>query len=206
MATTCSATSSNSVPIQVAIQTTEPFKLAPFNPSSLEIQEKSMQLLKLKGDDIFFDLGCGDGRLLVSAAKSHPGLRCVGIEIDPVFSTRAQEAIQQLSDPELRNRLDIRLGDAMQLPMTLSSRLSPPSNMNELTLMDDATALYLFILPKGIQKLMPLLEALVETRHQQRRPFRILSYMFKIHQWQPTSFDKTSKAGCPIYLYEFPAK
>lgn len=185
-----------------------PFKLAPFNPSSNEIQEKALSLLNLTSDDILFDLGCGDGRLLIHAAQKIPGLRCVGIEIDPVFVDRGQAAVQALAEGSLRDRLDIRQGDALALPFQAcptddSSRIG--REVSDLTLIDDATALYLFVLPKGVEKLMPLLEAILETRRKQGRPFRILSYMFKLHHWDPTTVDKTAKAGCPIYLYEFPA-
>lgn len=201
------ASSSNDDDESSQQQPIEAFKLAPFNPSSLQIQERAMELLKLSANDVLFDLGCGDGRLLIAAAQQHPGLRCVGVDIDPVFVQRGQQAIQDIPDPQVRERLDIRLQDALSLPLTVSDRSTHNLSTiptTELTLMDDATALYLFVLPKGINKLMPLLEALVEARQvQQRRPFRILSYMFQIHQWEPTLVDKTSKAGCPIYLYEF---
>lgn len=179
----------------------EAFKLAPFNPSSEQIQEKAMELLGLIETDVLFDLGCGDGRLLVAAAKKYPGLRCVGVEIDPIFATRAKEAIQALPQ-DLQCRLDMREQDVLQLPMT-ASEAGSRDDISELTLMDDATALYLFILPKGIAKIMPLLEALVETRKKQGRDFRILSYMFKIYEWEPTVTDRTSKGRCPVYLYEF---
>lgn len=185
----------------------EPFKLAPFNPSGLEIQEKSLHLLELTKEDVLFDLGCGDGRLLIAAAQRHPGLRCVGIELDPIFAMRAEHAVQQLPDNnEIKSRVDIRLGDALQLPMIVSTRSCTPSTCTELTLIDDATAIYLFIVPKGIQKLMPLLESLVKTRQKQHRSFRIVSYMFKIHCWEPAKMDKSSRAGCPIYLYDFPTQ
>lgn len=182
----------------------EVFKLAPFNPSSEQIQEKAMELLALKEHDVLFDLGCGDGRLLVAAAKRHPGLRCVGVEIDPIFATRAKESIEELPDPDLRNRIHIREEDVLKLPMTSAAALHH-TDISELTLMDDASALYLFVLPKGIVKIMPLLEALVESRKQQGRDFRVLTYMFKIHDWEPTVVDVTSKGGCPVYLYEFKA-
>ena len=42
---------------------------------------------------MLFDLGCGDGRFLVAAASHTSGLQCVGIEIDPVYANRAQEAV-----------------------------------------------------------------------------------------------------------------
>jgi SAM-dependent methyltransferase len=189
----------------ISEQTEPAFKLAPFNPSSLEIQEKALELLKITREDTLFDLGCGDGRLLITAAQRVPGLRCIGIDIDPVFVERGQATVQDLHDRSLKERLDIRLGDALQLPMHASTDLSRTvTDVSEVTLMDDATALYLFVLPKGVVKLMPLLHALLATRQKQRRSFRILSYMFKIHQWEPVAVDKTSRAGCPIYLYEFP--
>ena len=201
----------STTPESSSLQPIEAFKLAPFNPSSLQIQEKAVQLLKLSNDDVLFDLGCGDGRLLIAAAQKIPGLRCVGVDIDPVFVTRAQQAIEALPDPELKRRLDIRLQDVLQLPTTLATADSNPArnagspkSTQELTLMDDATALYLFILPKGIQKIMPLLSALVQVKQvHQKRPFRILSYMFKIREWEPTLVDKTAKGAHPIYLYEF---
>jgi SAM-dependent methyltransferase len=182
----------------------EVYKLAPFNPSSEQIQEKAMELLRLTDNDILFDLGCGDGRLLIAAAKRFAGLKCVGVEIDPVFSNRAKEQIEKLPD-EIRNRVDIREQDVLKLPMTLSPTDDGRVDLTELTLMDDATVLYLFILPKGIIKIMPILNALVAARRKQNRSFRVMSYMFKIHDWEPTVKDATSKGGCPVYLYEFGA-
>jgi hypothetical protein len=177
------------------------FKLAPFNPSSEQIQVKAMELLCLNENDVLFDLGCGDGRLLVAAAKKNPGLRCVGVEIDPVFAKRALEAVEQLPQ-DLRDRIDIREEDVLKQPTT-SLQSENRDNISDLTLMDDASALYLFILPKGIVKVMPILEALVEKRRKEGRHFRVLSYMFKVHDWEPTVIDKTAKGGCPVYLYEF---
>ena len=75
--------------------------------------------------------------------------------------------------------------------------------MFDLTLFDDATALYLFVLPKGILKLMPILQYLKEKRVRDGKRFRMLSYMFKIHGFDCTKEDKTAKGNCPIYYYDF---
>jgi len=186
------------------IQDDEVFKLAPFNPSSDQIQEKALELLKLSADDVLFDLGCGDGRLLCSAAEKCPGLRCVGVEVDPVFATRAKERAEKLPS-DVRSRIDIRLEDVLKIPMTTDGTNKPTreTSVSELTLLDDAMALYLFVLPKGIVKLMPILNALVEKRNRDCKRIRILTYMFKIHDWEPILVDKTAKGGCPIYYYEF---
>ena len=191
----------------------EVFKLAPFNPSSEQIQEKSIELLNLTEKDVLFDLGCGDGRFLINAAKRIPGLRCVGVEMDKMFVSRAHSVIEKLPD-NTRCRIDIREGDVLKIPMTPSfgnekagafptSSITMQNVCRNLKLMDDATVLYLFILPKGVKKIMDMLEALKRHREKEGRDLRILSYMFKIESWEPTKVDRTSKAGCPIYLYEF---
>jgi precorrin-6B methylase 2 len=183
----------------------EIFKLAPFNPSSAQIQEKAIEHLSLSAKDVLFDLGCGDGRLLVAAAEKVPGLRCVGVEMDIVFVTRALVTIESLTD-DLKSRIDIREGDVLKLENEIRPEVEPASIGEEcrrLTLMEDATAIYLFILPKGIVKIMSILEAIVQRRQEEKRDFRILSYMFKIHEWEPTIVDRTSKGDCPIYLYDF---
>ncbi|KAL3933953.1 MAG: hypothetical protein SGARI_003581 [Bacillariaceae sp.] len=130
----------------------------------------------------------------------------------------SQERILEiLPSPQLQSRIEVRLEDALNVMdndddgevevkdannETISSE---EKSLSDLTLLDDATALYLFVLPKGIQKLMPILEKVVERRLQEKRFFRILSYMFKIHDWEPTSVDRTAKGGCPIYYYEWNA-
>lgn len=200
------------------VQTTEKtpddevFKLAPFNPSSDQVQEKALDLLQLTDGDVFFDLGCGDGRLLCSAAVRCPGLKCVGVEIDSVFVDRARQRVNELP-PEASSRVDIRLEDVLQQLSTgvpsealvLHDHAVERHNMSDLTLMVDATALYLFVLPKGIVKLMPILNAVVEKRRKDARRFQILSYMFKIHGWEPSFVDTTPKGGFPLYYYEFGA-
>jgi hypothetical protein len=179
----------------------EIFKLAPFNPSSAQIQKMAIDHLSLSAKDVLFDLGCGDGRFLVAAAEKVPGLRCVGVEMDVVFVTRAIATIGSLKD-DLKSRIDIREGDVLKLENEIPPDIDPAS-IRRLTLMEDATAIYLFILPKGIVKIMPILEALLQRRREEKRDFRILSYMFKIHEWEPTIVDRTSKGDCPIYLYDF---
>ena len=189
-------------------QKAEVFKLAPFNPSSSQIQVKAIELLGLNDEDVLFDLGCGDGRLLIFAAENVKGLKCVGIEIDPVFVARGIQRVQALPQ-EIRCRVDIREGDVLKLLLDSPNRGSENgekykgNSCKSLTLINDATAVYLFILPKGINKIMPLLEALVDKRKQEKRNFRILSYMFKIYEWEPSKVDRTSKGDCPVYLYEF---
>lgn len=196
--------------MSAAIETNKtPFKLAPFNPSSEQIQIKCCELLVDRammdqhaggesGGPVLFDLGCGDARLLINCAKKYPQLKCIGIELDNIFVTRAIAQIQTLPQ-ELQDRLFVHEGDAL-VDQAYEESNCPVAN---LTFIDDASILYLFVLPKGIEKLIPLLISVVERRKSQKRNFRILSYMFKIPEWDPAVVDKSSKGSCPMYLYEF---
>jgi len=110
--------------------------LAPFNPTNNQAQCLSLELLSLREDDVLFDLGCGDARILIAAAVQTPGLRCVGIEIDPRYYRKAIDSIASYrrhaddggegGDDEgegvveggsdaIEHRIHIHLGDALLL-------------------------------------------------------------------------------------------
>ena len=69
--------------------------------------------------------------------------------------------------------------------------------------MNDATAIYLYLLPKGLVKLKPILDAIVDQRKAQGRPLRVVAYTFQIHGWTASQVDTSTKSGVPVYLYEF---
>ncbi len=56
--------------------------LAPFVPTPTEVLERLLAFSELEPDDVLYDLGCGDGRIVVTAAKRF-GVRGVGVDIDP---------------------------------------------------------------------------------------------------------------------------
>ena len=223
------------------VRTKDEASLAPFNPSCDQAQLTALQLLKLRPEqeDVLFDLGCGDGRMLINAAQKHPDLRCVGIELDPVFVKRGQEALRKLPR-SIQRRVDIRQGNLMMQQQEMTMNGNHPtrnasndtgtisnitdshhnngnnSNNDEgnsvtalgedcrhLSLLEDATAIYLFLLPKGIQKIQGLLDAIVEKRKQEKKSFRVVAYMFSIREWEPVLVDRSTKGEAPLYLYQF---
>jgi len=211
-------------------------RLAPFNPTSDEVQGMILDMLApLGSDDVLFDLGCGDGRFLVRAARRFKGLRCVGIEYDKVFATRAQESVRNVSAADddggghddstnLRHRIHIRHGDCLDLSTTANEHTSvdgdeqlqlPPSPdsttataeagslCRDLTLAD-ATCIYVYLLPQGIERVKPILEDVVaKKRSKNKRDLRIVTYLFSVKGWEPTHVDRTSKSSSPLYLYHF---
>ena len=208
-------------------------RLAPYNPSHSSAQNKALELLNLQSNDVLFDLGCGDGRLLVLALEAalqeaqnnfhcvhRDGLRCVGIEYDKTLAESAKSNIEQLlsrfgSAESLSERACIRCDDVMNEKERRADDvqvLNRQSNAEQLTLLNDATAVFLYLVPDGLKKVKPLLVEAAKRRRRQREleektykvtpPFRVVSYMFSIPGWQPVARDTSSKGGCQLNYYE----
>lgn len=62
----------------------------PFVPTPPEVVDEMLRLVDVKAGDLLYDLGCGDGRIVIAAAKRF-GIRAVGIDIDPVRITESNE-------------------------------------------------------------------------------------------------------------------
>ena len=111
--------------------------LAPFYPTPMVVVDKMLKMAELTSDDVVYDLGCGDGRIVIAAAAEF-GARGVGVEYDPEV---AQRAIDNVRNADLEARVEIIVGDAMKVDV------SP------------ATVVTLYLLPESNLKLRPILEA-----------------------------------------------
>jgi predicted RNA methylase len=80
---------------------------APWAPTPMSIVHKMLQMAEVGADDIIYDLGCGDGRMIITAAR-HYRARAVGIELDPLRYLWCQILITFLG---LRGRVRIIFGD-----------------------------------------------------------------------------------------------
>ncbi|KAG6622465.1 cyclopropane-fatty-acyl-phospholipid synthase [Phytophthora cinnamomi] len=150
-------------------------KLAPFTPSGDGVLDHALDLLALTGDDVLFDLGCGDARILVHAAEK-TGARCIGVEYNEDLVKRARTRVEEHGVQAL---VDVRHGDALEVDLT------------------PATALFLYLVPQGIKMLLPKLE---EAR---RLHVRIVTYVFSIPGWKPD--DERTYKGTKVYLYNPPS-
>eukprot|EP00523_Entomoneis_sp_CCMP467_P015971 CAMPEP_0168781040 /NCGR_PEP_ID=MMETSP0725-20121227/8432_1 /TAXON_ID=265536 /ORGANISM="Amphiprora sp., Strain CCMP467" /LENGTH=312 /DNA_ID=CAMNT_0008830907 /DNA_START=51 /DNA_END=989 /DNA_ORIENTATION=- len=187
---------------------------------------------------VLFDLGCGDARVLIQAVRMSDTVRCVGLEYDPDYVRRAQTALVAQLTPSQRARIEIRHADLTDETWWRSRDGNDNNNDNDdddhhsitqkplsdLTLWDDATCIYIYLLPKGIRRIQHYLQALVDHRTSRRprsspkntsatttttttmqpQKLQIVACTFQIHGWQPVRVDCTGKSGViKTYLYEF---
>lgn len=127
-----------------------------FVPTREAVVEAMLDAAKIGPNDIVYDLGCGDGRIVIAAAKR--GARGVGIDIDP---QRIREANENAKTAGVMGKVDFRLGDLFEADIR------------------EATVVTLYLLPTLNVKLKPrLLEQL-------RPGTRIVSHDFDMGDWQP---------------------
>eukprot|EP00977_Amphora_coffeiformis_P003995 scaffold798_cov162-Amphora_coffeaeformis.AAC.3 len=178
--------------------------LAPFNPSSETAQLQSIALMDLKADDILFDLGCGDGRLLIKAVSQVEGLRCIGVEIDQIFVDRANQAITDLPE-HVQKRIQIRCQDVTKVLDTSGSfegtteasteRTVPERRRLEDVSIHDVSVIYLYLLPRGLLQIKPLLDEMVSQRLKKGGSLRVVAYTFQVKGWEPSRVDTSTKSG-----------
>lgn len=134
----------------------------PFVPTPMEVVDRMLELAEIKRGDVVYDLGSGDGRIVIRAAKKY-GTRGVGVEIDPDLVRRSWAKAR---DEGVGHLVEFREQDALTVD------LSP------------ATVVTLYMLPEFNAKLRPIL-------WQQLKPgSRVVSHDFGIEGWTPTKVER----------------
>ena len=152
-----------------------------FKETPQEAVDKMLEMARVTKDDVVYDLGCGDARFLVTAAKKH-GCRGVGYEIQPHVAAIARQKVAEAGVGEL---VEIREGDIFDSSVDLRP----------------ATVLTLFLLPELNVKLIPKI--------QRMRPgCRIVSYLFDMEGVRPKEIVihmlPSHKRECRLLLWETP--
>ena len=152
----------------------------PYVPTPSAVVERMLELAGVHGGDTVFDLGSGDGRLVIEAARRH-GARGVGVEREArlVDLARAAAAKAQVAD-----RVSFRQGDLFDADLR------------------DATVVTLYLLPRLLEKLAPKLRA------ELRPGARIVSHDYPLDPWPAdriVEFDVPEKAEMflPPWTYLF---
>jgi hypothetical protein len=141
--------------------------LAPYVPTPMVVVEKMLEMANVTKTDILYDLGCGDGRIVITAAKKY-GTRGVGIDLDP---ERIKESNAYAKQAGVEDLVEFHLQDVMK------------SNISE------ATVVTLYLLPESNALLRPILE-------EQLKPgARVVSHNYHMPDWQAKEIGYTEVAS-----------
>jgi tRNA A58 N-methylase Trm61 len=156
--------------------------IAPFVPSPVPVIQHMLKLADLKPGEVLFDLGAGDGRTVMMAAKSF-GARAVGVELREDL---AKKALSTIHDNGLADRVTIVNGDLFTVNLT------------------SADVVFLYLTTSANEKIRPKLET------ELKKGVRIVSHDYEIVGWKPVKVDnfcENPTLGYPshtIYLYNKP--
>jgi len=145
-------------------------------PTPHEVVDDMLRLANVRTGDVLYDLGSGDGRIAIAAAKKY-GIRAVGIDIDP---ERIREANENAKKAGVTNLVQFRQQDLFKADFR------------------EATVITLYLLPDLNVKLRPRLWS------EMKPGTRIVSHQFDMGTWKPEK--KLESSGRIVYFWTVPPK
>jgi cyclopropane fatty-acyl-phospholipid synthase-like methyltransferase len=129
----------------------------PFVPTPIEVVDKMLALAEVKKGDVLYDIGSGDGRIVIRAAQKY-GIRAVGIEMDRLLLVKARKDAKAAGVSHL---VEFRSEDALQADISA------------------ATVVTLYMLPWFNEKMKPNFKKMLKPGT------RIVAHDFGIEGWEP---------------------
>jgi SAM-dependent methyltransferase len=150
--------------------------LAPFVASPPNVVEKMLELAELRKEEVLYDLGCGDARIVMLAAQKY-GAKAVGIELD---EGRFKDCVSRVKEAKLENRVKIIHGNALDVSVK------------------EADVVTLYLLTSANERLKPNLE------RDLRPGARVVSHDFSMPGWKPTRTEdlRETWGSHTIYMYK----
>jgi ribosomal protein L11 methylase PrmA len=151
-----------------------------YEPTAMEVVQVMLRLGKVGASDVVYDLGCGDGRIVIAAVRER-GARGVCVDIDP---QRIAESRENALRADAADRIQFRNEDLFATEIA------------------DATVVMLFLYPDLNLKLRPRLLA------QLKPGTRIVSHWHDMGDWRPLETVRVVSDGRarPIYLWVIPQR
>ena len=174
----CQPATAQSVPIEPSETDAGKYleHIVPYVPTPMLVAQKMLEVAKVAPDDVVYDLGSGDGRIVIMAAQKF-GAHAVGVELDSDLYQKSSERIRKLG---LQDRAQII-----------------HENMFEVNVRH-ATVVTLYLLTAVNERLRPKLE------RELRSGARIVSHDFQVPGWQPTQtveVNSENQVASKVYLY-----
>lgn len=155
-------------------------KVAPYYPTPIAIVEAMLDAAGLQPDELLVDLGSGDGRIVLLAARDF-GARAVGYELEDSLVKSSRRQIQEMG---LEDKAEIRQQDLFAAEL------------------GEADVVTVYLLPRAMKTLEPILEKSL------KKGARVISHDFTFPTWKPDetiqSDDAEELDGLPhtIYVYK----
>lgn len=134
----------------------------PFVPTPVEVVDRMLELAQVRKGDVVYDLGSGDGRIVIRAAKRY-GARGVGVEIEPNLVRVSRDNARKEGVEHL---VEFYEQDALTVDLSR------------------ATVVTLYMLPEFNLKLRPILE------RDLKPGARVVSHDFPVEGWSPQKIEK----------------
>jgi tRNA A58 N-methylase Trm61 len=131
-------------------------KIVPYVPTPQDVVDRMLELAQVKKGDVVYDLGSGDGRIVVTAAKKY-GVRAIGFEIDP---ERIKESHENIKKAGVGHLVEIRQQDIRSVDLA------------------QATVLTMYLLPEVNMMLRP------NIWKQMKPGSRVVSHDFDMGDWK----------------------
>jgi hypothetical protein len=145
-------------------------------PTPIDVVREMLNLAQVGKSDILYDLGSGDGRIVITAARDY-GARCVGVDIGPAA---IRDAYERARDAHVSERVQFLNEDLYEVDLA------------------EATVVTLYLLPRLNMKLRPKLLA------ELRPGSRIVSHAWNMGDWTPSR--TLDIKGTKIYLWTVPER
>ncbi len=158
------------------VTTTSPTLDVPYVPTRQVVVDAMLKLAKVTKDDVLVDLGCGDGRIVVTAAQKY-GAAGTGVDIDP---ERIKEANQNATAAKVTDKVKFVQGNLFEMDFS------------------NASVVTLYLLPTVNLKLRPKLLSELKPGS------RIVSHAFDMGDWEPD--ETIVVDGSTIHFWTVPAK
>jgi SAM-dependent methyltransferase len=171
-------------PVKQAAATPEPVETpsrasvkldVPYVPTPDEVVARMLRMAKVGKDDVVYDLGCGDGRIVITAAQRY-GARGVGYDLNP---QRINESNANARAAGVTDRVRFVRGDLFQADM------------------GGATVVTLYLLPEVNLKLRPKLLG------ELRPGTRVVSHNYDMGDWEPLEVAEVEVGGETHYIYSW---
>jgi Mycolic acid cyclopropane synthetase len=156
-------------------------KIVPYVPTPQDVVDKMLAMAQVKKGDVVYDLGSGDGRIVVTAAKKY-GVKAIGFEIDP---QRIKESHENIKKAGVEKLVEIRQQDIRTVDLS------------------GASVLTMYLLPEVNMMLRPNIWS------QMKAGSRVVSHDFDMGDWKPVSTEHVKDSSGwdhTLYLWRVEAK